>query len=122
MSSSSSSRQKQDSTGSQKNSATDAARITPKGMRKVCKALNAKCNACGIEGHFEVACKKSGNFPKKSSSKFQKPGSTGRMNIASAVEEPALQADFFDEKGLLKGLPTEVYVCFSQVHQMTSQS
>ena len=24
------------------------------------------------------------------------------MNIASAVEEPALQADFFDEKGLLK--------------------
>ena len=64
--------------------------------------MNAKCNACGIEGHFEVACKKSGNFPKKSSSKFQKPGSTGRMNIASAVEEPALQADFFDEKGLLK--------------------
>ena len=64
--------------------------------------LNAKCNACGIVGHFEVACKKSGNFPQKSSSKFQKPGSTGRMNIASAVEEPALQADFFDEKGLLK--------------------
>ena len=64
--------------------------------------MNAKCNACGIEGHFEAACKKSGNFPKKSSSKFQKPGSTGRMNIASAVEEPALQADFFDEKGVLK--------------------
>ena len=64
--------------------------------------MNAKCNACGIEGHFEIACKKSGNFPKKSSSKFQKPGSTGRMNIASAVEEPALQTDFFDEKGLLK--------------------
>ena len=82
--------------------ATDARRITPKDMRKVCKALNAKCNACGIEGHFEAACKKSGNFPKKSTSKFQKPGSTGRMNIASAVEEPALQADFFDEKGLLK--------------------
>ena len=64
--------------------------------------MNAKCNACGVEGHFEIACKKSGNFPKKSSSKFQKPGSTGRMNIASAVEEPALQADFFDEKGVLK--------------------
>ena len=64
--------------------------------------MKAKCNACGIEGHFEIACKKSGNFPQKSSSKFQKPGSTGRMNIASAVEEPALQADFFDEKGLLK--------------------
>ena len=78
---------------------------------KVCKALTAKCNACGIVGHFEVACKKSGNFPQKSSSKFQKPGSTGRMNIASAVEEPALQADFFDEKGLLKEYhPKSMYV------------
>ena len=64
--------------------------------------MDAKCNACGIVGHFEVACKKSGNFPQKSSSEFQKPGSTGRINIASAVEELALQADFFDEKGLLK--------------------
>ena len=25
------------------------------------------------------------------------------MNIASGVKKPALQADFFDEKGLLKG-------------------
>ena len=101
VSSSSSSGQKQDSTGSQKLYYRCKKAYT-KGHEKVCKALNAKCNACGIEGHFEVACMKSGNFPKKSSSKFQKPGSTGRMNIASAVEEPALQADFFDEKGLLK--------------------
>ena len=101
MSSSSSSGQKQDSTGSQKLCYRFKKSFT-KGHEKVCKALKAKCNACGIEGHFEVVCKKSGNFPKKSSSKFQKPGSTGRMNIASAVEEPALQADFFDEKGLLK--------------------
>ena len=101
VSSSSSSGQKQDSTGSQKLCYRCKKSYT-KGHEKVCKALNAKCNACGIEGHFEVACKKSGNFPKKSSSKFQKPGSTERMNIASAVEEPALQADFFDEKGLLK--------------------
>ena len=79
------------------------------------------CKACGVEGHFEIACKKSGNFPKKSSSKFQKPGSTGRMNIASAVEEPALQADFFDEKGVLKEYKTKIHVCFSQVHQMISQ-
>ena len=94
-----------------RSSATDAARITPKGHEKVCKALNAKCNACGVEGHFEIACKKSGNFPKKTSSKFQKPGSTGRMNIASAVEEPALQADFFDEKGILKEYkPKSMYV------------
>ena len=101
VSSSSSSEQKQDSTGSQK-LCYRCKKAYTKGHEKVCKALNAKCNACGIEGHFKVACKKSGNFPKKSSSKFQKPGSTGRMNIASAVEEPALQADFFDEKGLLK--------------------
>ena len=101
VSSSSSSRQKQDSTGSQK-LCYQCKKSYTKGHEKVCKALKAKCNACGIEGHFEVACKKSGNFPQKSSSKFQKPGSTGRMNIASAVEEPALQADFFDEKGLLK--------------------
>ena len=101
VSSSSSSRQKQDSTGSQK-LCYQCKKSFTKGHEKVCKALNTKCNACDIVGHFEVACKKSGNFPQKSSSKFQKPGSTGRMNIASAVEEPALQADFFDEKGLLK--------------------
>ena len=109
-SSSSSSGQKQDSTGSQKLCYRCSKNYT-KGHEKVCKALNAKCNACGVEGHFEIACKKSGNFPKKSSSKFQKPGSTGRMNIASAVEEPAVQADFFDEKGLLKDYqPKPMYV------------
>ena len=33
------------------------------------------------------------------------------MNIVSAVEEPALQADFFDEKGLLKNYqPKSMYV------------
>ena len=109
-SSSSSSGQKQDSTSSQKLCYRCKKNYT-KGHEKVCKALNAKCNACGIEGHFEIACKKSGNFPKKSTSKFQKPGSTGRMNIASAVKEPALQADFFDEKGLLKDYqPKSMYV------------
>ena len=109
-SNSSSSGQKQDSTGSQKLCYRCSKNYT-KGHEKVCKALNAKCNACGIEGHFEAACKKSGNFPKKSTSKFQKPGSTGRMNIASAVEEPALQADFFDEKGVLKEYrPKSMYV------------
>ena len=109
-SSSSSSGQKQDSTGSQKLCYRCSKNYT-KGHEKVCKALNAKCNACGIEGHFEAACKKSGNFPKKSTSKFQKPGSTGRMNIASAVKEPALQADFFDEKGVLKEYrPKSMYV------------
>ena len=110
VSSSSSSGQKQDSTGSQKLCYRCKKPYT-KGHEKVCKALNAKCNACGIEGHFEAACKKSGNFPNKPSSKFQKPGSTGRMNIASAVEEPAVQADFFDEKGVLKEYkPKSMYV------------
>ena len=107
VSSSSSSGQKQDSTGPQKLCYRCKKNYT-KGHEKVCKALKAKCNACGIEGHFEAACKKSGNFPQKSSSKFQKPGSTGRMNIA---EEPALQADFFDEKGVLKEYhPKSMYV------------
>ena len=110
VSSPSSSGQKQDSTGPQK-LCYRCKKNYAKGHEKVCKALNAKCNACGIEGHFEVACKKSGNFPKKSTSKFQKPGSTGRMNIASAVEEPAIQADFFDEKGVLKEYkPKSMYV------------
>ena len=117
-SSSSSSGQKQDSTGSQKLCYRCSKNYT-KGHEKVCKALNAKCNACGVEGHFEIACKKSGNFPKKSSSKFQKPGSTGRMNIASAVEEPALQADFFDEKGLLKEYqPKSMYVLSVSGHSV----
>ena len=80
VSSSSSSGQKQDSTGSQK-LCYQCKKPYSKGHKKACKALNAKCNACGIEGHFEIACKKSGNFPQKSSSKFQKPGSAGRMNI-----------------------------------------
>ena len=101
MSTSSSSGQKQDSTGPQKLCYRCKKPFT-KGHEKVCKAQHAKCNACGIEGRYEIACKKSGNFPQKSTSKFQKPGSTGRMNIASAVENPALPADFFDEKGLLK--------------------
>ena len=113
VSSSSSRGQKQDSTSSQKLCYRCKKNYT-KGHEKVCKALNAKCNACGIEGHFKAACKKSGNFPKKSSSKFQKPGSTGKMNIASAVEEPALQADFFDEKGVLKEYkPKSMYVLSS---------
>ena len=111
--SSSSSGQKQDSTGSQK-LCYRCKKPYSKAHEKVCKAVNAKCNACGIEGHFEIACKRSGNFPQKSSSKFQKPGSAAKMNIASAVKEPALQADFFDEKGLPKEYqPKSMYVLSS---------
>ena len=94
-SSSSSSRQKQDSTGKQ---CFRCKKPYTKGHEKVCKAQNAKCNACGIVGHYEIACKKSGNFPQRP----QNSSSTGRMNVATAIEDQSLSADFFDEKGLPK--------------------
>ena len=66
---------------------------------KECRAQDVTCNSCGIKGHLKKCCKKSGNFPKDSNRQNQ-PSSTGpgKMNIASAVS----QADFFDEKGILK--------------------
>ena len=69
---------------------------------KECKAQDVICNGCGIKGHLKKCCKKSGNFPKDSSNRQKQSSSTdpGRMNIASAV--PQLEADFFDERGLLK--------------------
>ena len=66
---------------------------------KECKAQDIICNGCGIKGHLKKCCKKSGNFPKDSNRQNQSsPTGPGKMNIASAVP----QADFFDEKGLLK--------------------
>ena len=68
---------------------------------KECRAQNVTCNGCGIKGHLKKCCKKSGNFPKDSNRQNnQSSPSTGpgKMNVASAVP----QADFFDEKGLLK--------------------
>ena len=100
-SSSSSSGQKQDSTGPSKQCYRCKKPYT-KGHEHVCKARNAKCDGCGTIGHYKVACKKSGNFPQKSSSNPQNSNSTGRMNVIAAVKEVALNADFFDEKGLLK--------------------
>ena len=69
---------------------------------KECRAQNVTCNGCGIKGHLKKCCKKSGNFPKDSSNQQNQSSSTGtgRMNIASAA--PQIQADFFDEKGVLK--------------------
>ena len=69
---------------------------------KECKAQDVICNGCGIKGHLKKCCKKSGNFPKDYSNRQNQSPSTGpgKMNIASAV--PPLEADFFDEKGLLK--------------------
>ena len=69
---------------------------------KECRAQSVTCNGCGIKGHLKKCCKKSGNFPKDSSNRQNQSSSTstGRMNIASAA--PQIQADFFDEKGVLK--------------------
>ena len=69
---------------------------------KECRAQDITCNGCGIKGHLQKCCKKSGNFPKNSNRQNIQPSSTGpgKMNIASTL--PQTEADFFDEKGLPK--------------------
>ena len=69
---------------------------------KECRAQNVTCNGCGIKGHLKKCCKKSGNFPKDSSNRQKQSSSTdpGRINFASTL--PQTEAEFFDEKGLLK--------------------
>ena len=69
---------------------------------KECRAQNVTCNGCGIKGHLKKCCKKSGNFPKDNSNRQNQSSSTGpgKMNIANAA--PQIQADFFDERGVLK--------------------
>ena len=70
---------------------------------KECRAQNVICNGCGIKGHLKKCCKKSGNFPKDSSNRQnnQSPSTgSGKMNFASTL--PQTEAEFFDEKGLLK--------------------
>ena len=75
---------------------------------KECKAQDIICNGCGIKGHLKKCCKKSGNFPKDSNRQNnQSSPSTGpgKMNVASTLP----QADFFDEKGLLKEYNPQQY-------------
>ena len=70
---------------------------------KECRAQNVTCNGCGIKGHLKKCCKKSGNFPKDNSNRQNQsspPTGPSRMNIASTA--PQIQADFFDERGVLK--------------------
>ena len=68
---------------------------------KECKAQDVICNGCGIKGHLKKCCKKSGNFPKDSNRQNQSSSTgPGKMNIASTA--PPLEADFFDERGVLK--------------------
>ena len=70
---------------------------------KECRAKNVTCNGCGIKGHLQKCCKKSGNFPKDSSNR-QNQSSTGstKMNYIHTAPLRQTEADFFDEKGLLK--------------------
>ena len=66
-----------------------------------CRAKNVTCNSCGIKGHLKKCCKKSGNFPKDSNQQNQSSSTgPGRMNFATTL--PQTEADFFDERGLLK--------------------
>ena len=67
-----------------------------------CRAKEVTCNGCDIKGHLKKCCKKSGNFPKDNSNRQTQSPSTGpgRMNIASTL--PQTEADFFNERGLLK--------------------
>ena len=76
---------------------------------KECRAQNVTCNGCGIKGHLKKCCKKSGNFPKDSSNQQnnQSPSiGSSRMNFASTL--PQTEAEFFDEKGLLKDYNPQV--------------
>ena len=67
-----------------------------------CRAKEVTCNGCGIKGHLQKCCKKSGNFPKDNSNRQNQSSSTGsgRMNYANTL--PPTETDFFNEKGLLK--------------------
>ena len=75
---------------------------------KECRAQDVICNGCGIKGHLKKCCKKSGNFPKDDSKRQNQSSSTGtgRMNIATTL--PQTEAEFFDEKGLLKDYNPQV--------------
>ena len=88
---------------------------------KECRAQNVTCNGCGIKGHLKKCCKKSGNFPKDSSNRQNQSSSTGpgRMNIATTL--PQIEADFFDEKGLLKEYRPSVHFDERVQHQHPHQ-
>ena len=74
---------------------------------KQCRAQDIICNGCGIKGHLKKCCKKSGNFPKDSNRQKQSSSTDpSRMNFASTL--PQTEAEFFDEKGLLKDYNPQV--------------
>ena len=53
-----------------------------------CKAKNAMCRGCNRVGHYQKCCKKSGNFPKKSTKKTH------------VLEETSTSTQFFNEAGV----------------------
>ena len=63
-----------------------------------CRAQNITCNNCGIKGHLQKCCKKSGNFPKDNSNRENQSSSTGNMRYAAAIPE----VDYFYERGIHK--------------------
>ena len=67
-----------------------------------CRAKEDICNGCGIKGHLKKCCKKSGNFPKDSNRQNQSSTGSTRMKYVHTAPLPQTEADFFDEKGLLK--------------------
>ena len=84
---------------------------------KECRVQNVTCDGCGIKGHLKKCCKKSGNFPRDNSNR-QNQSSTGstKMNYVHTTPLPQTEADFFDEKGLLKEYRPPV-----QQHQQQQQ-
>ena len=88
---------------------------------KECRAQNVTCNGCGIKGHLKKCCKKSGNFPKDNSNRQNQSPSTGsgKMNFASTL--PQTEAEFFDEKGLLKEYRPSVHFDEKVQHQHPHQ-
>ena len=63
-----------------------------------CRAQNITCNNCGIKGHLQKCCKKSGKFPKDNSNRENQSSSTGNMRYAAAIPD----ADYFNERGIHK--------------------
>ena len=87
---SSSSRNSQSSQGADRPTCYRCRKPWFKGHIKSCPAINVKCHKCGITGHYNICCKKTGNFPKKATSTFKK------QHIAASHNPEDL---YYDEDG-----------------------
>ena len=87
---SSSSRNSQSSQGADRPTCYRCRKPWFKGHMKSCPAINVKCHKCGITGHYDICCKKTGNFPKKATSTFKK------QHIAASHNPEDL---YYDEDG-----------------------